>query len=379
VRFKGDILQRNYQQESILPNKTTKRLYLIPILSKALDVMELLQAERAPLSLEAVFQRTKFSKTSVYRILQTLLHRGYVARSGDGLYRLVSLPLKLRFGFASQSAEMPFSQAVTQSLQSAAAASGVDLMILDNRYDAATALKNAEEFVSSRIDLVIEFQVEQQVAPVIADRIAAAGIPLIAIDIPHPHAIYFGVDNYRVGYDAGLLLADHALAHWHGQVEWVLGLDIEEAGPLVQSRITGAFEGVRSKLDGLPVESFVRIDGRGMHDKSYRLVLDFLKRHPRDRRILMAAATDTSALGALQAVEELKRGKQVVIVGQDCIPEVVDEMRKPGSPIIGSVSHEVSEYGPRIIELGLGLLRGRSVAPYNYVIHRMVSSESLRG
>jgi ribose transport system substrate-binding protein len=134
--------------------------------------MELLQTERASMSLEAVYQRTKFSKTSVYRILQTLLHRGYVARSGDGLYRLVSLPLKLRFGFAGQSSEMPFSQAVTESLQSAAAASGVDLLILDNRYDAATALKNAEEFVRSRIDLVIEFQVEQQVAPVIADRIA---------------------------------------------------------------------------------------------------------------------------------------------------------------------------------------------------------------
>jgi ribose transport system substrate-binding protein len=341
--------------------------------------MELLQAERAPMSLEAVYQRTRFSKTSVYRILQTLLHRGYVARAGDGLYRLVSLPLKLRFGFAGQSAEMPFSQAVTQSLQSAAAASGVDLMILDNRYDAATAVRNVEEFVRSRIDLVIEFQVEQQVAPVIADRIAAAGIPLIAIDIPHPHAIYFGVDNYRVGYDAGLLLAEHALTNWRGQVDWILGLDIEEAGPLVQSRITGAFEGIRSKLEGIPVESFVRIDGRGMHDKSYRLVLDFLKRHPKDRHVLIAAATDTSALGALQAVEELKRGKQIVIVGQDCISEAIDEMRKPGSPIIGSVSHEVNEYGPRIIELGLGLLRGRSVPPYNYVTHKMVTSESLQG
>ncbi len=362
-----------------MPNKTTKRLYLIPILSKALDVMELLQAERAPMSLEAVYQRTKFSKTSVYRILQTLLHRGYVARAGDGLYRLVSLPLKLRFGFAGQSAEMPFSQAVTQSLQSAAAASGVDLMVLDNRYDAATALKNAEEFVRSRIDLVIEFQVEQQVAPVIADRIAAAGIPLIAIDIPHPHAIYFGVDNYRVGYDAGLMLADYSLTHWRGEVDWALGLDIEEAGPLVQSRITGAFEGIRSKLDNVPPELFVRIDGRGMHDKSYRLVLDFLKRHPKDRHILIAAASDTSALGALQAVEELKRAKQVVIVGQDCIPEVIDEMRKPGSPIIGSISHEVNEYGPRIIELGLGLLRGRNVPPYNYVTHKIVTSESLQG
>ena len=362
-----------------MANKTTKRLYLIPILSKALDVMELLQGERAPMSLEAVYQRTRFSKTSVYRILQTLLHRGYVARSGDGLYRLVSLPLKLRFGFAGQSAEMPFSQAVTQSLQAAAASSGVDLLVLDNRYDAATAMKNAEEFVRSRIDLVIEFQVEQHVAPVIADRIAAAGIPLIAIDIPHPHAIYFGVDNYRVGYDAGLLLAEHALSQWRGQVDWVLGLDMEEAGPLVQSRITGAFEGVRSRIEGVPVESFVRLDGRGLHDKSYRMVLDFLKRHPKDKRILIAAATDTSALGALQAVEELKRGKHAAIVGQDCIPEAIDEMRKPGSPIIGSVSHEAGEYGPRIMEIGLGLLRGRSVPPYNYVTHKTVTSASLQG
>ena len=67
----------------------------------------------------------------------------------------------------------------------------------------ATAVRNAEEFVKNKVDLVIEFQVEQEVAPVIGDKIAGAGIPLIAIDIPHPHATYFGVDNYRLGLEAG--------------------------------------------------------------------------------------------------------------------------------------------------------------------------------
>jgi ribose transport system substrate-binding protein len=33
---------------------------------------------------------------------------------------------------------------------------------------------------------------------VLADKIDAAGIPLIAVDIPHPHATFFGVNNYRV-------------------------------------------------------------------------------------------------------------------------------------------------------------------------------------
>jgi ribose transport system substrate-binding protein len=358
---------------------TTKRLYLIPILSKALDIMELLQAEKSPMVLEEVYQRTRFSKTSVYRILQTLVHRGYVAKTSDGLYRLVSLPMKMRFGFGSQSAEMPFSEAVTSSLRAAAAASGVDLQVLDNRYDAATALKNAEEFIRSRVDLVVEFQIDRRIAPVIADKIAGAGIPLIAIDIPHPHATYFGVDNYRVGFDAGDLLAEYSLKHWKGTVSWVLGLDLEEAGTLVQSRITGAFDGIRSKLPDLPVESYVRIDGRGMREKSHRVVVDFLSRHAKDRNILIVAATDTSALGALEAVKELKREKQVVIVGQDCIPEVVEQMKMPDSPIIGSVSHEVNDYGPRIVEIGLALLRGRTVPPYNYIEHKLITRDSLNG
>ena len=357
--------------------KTTKRLYLIPVLSKALDILELVQAENQPMTLESVHRQTRISKTTVYRVLKTFVHRGYLSQSPDGLYRQVTREKKLRFGFAGQSAEMPFSNEVTESLKDAAASVGVDLLVLDNRYDAATALKNAEEFVRSKVDLIIEFQVEQEVAPIIADKIAEANIPLIAIDIPHPHATYFGVDNYRVGIEAGETLAAYATANWGGRVNWVIGLDLPEAGQLVQSRIVGAFEGVRSGIPDLPVESYVRIDGRGMRDRSKMLVSDFLQRHPKDKHILIAAATDSSALGAVDAVRENKRDKHVVIVGQDCIAEAVAEMRRDRSPLIGSVSHEAASYGPSLMHLGLSLLRGQTVAPYNYVAHKVVTRELL--
>ena len=355
--------------------KTTRLLYLIPVLTKALDILELLQAEKQPLSLEAIHRETKISKTTVYRVLKTFIHRGYLVQGPDGLYRQVSRTKKLRFGYASQSSDMPFSVQVTESLKEAAVSLGVDLLILDNRYDAETALLNAEEFVRARVDLVIEFQVEQEIAPMIADKIAAANIPLIAIDIPHPHATFFGVDNYRIGVEAGETLAAYALAHWEGSVNWIIGLDLPEAGNLVQSRITGAFEGVKSKIPDLPVECFVRIDGRGVRDRSRKLIADFLERHPRDRHILIAAATDTSALGALDAVREKKREKHVVIVGQDCIPEALDEIRTNKSPLIGSVSHETASYGPSLLHLGLALLRGQTVPPYNYVAHKMVTRD----
>jgi ribose transport system substrate-binding protein len=355
-----------------LSQQKNKRLYLIPILSKAIDILELLESENRPLALEEIFQRSQISKTSIYRILKTFAHRGYVAQNSSGSYRLMARPRKIRFGFAGESAEMPFSEAVTSSLKAAASASGVDLILRDNRYEADTALRNAKEFVAEGVDLVIEFQIEERIAPLIAHTISRAGIPLIAVDIPHPSAVYFGVDNFQVGYEAGEILARHALNQWKGQADWVLGLDLAEAGTFVQSRISGAFEGVRSVLPQIPQNAYVRLDGRGLRQTSAQVVSDFMQRRGRTDRVLIAAATDTSALGALQTVKRLKREKLTAIVGQDCIPEVVEELRQKGTSLIASISHEAHTYGPRLIQLGITLLRGNTVQPYNYVQHRVM-------
>src|SRR5208337_4716925 len=225
--------------------------------------------------------------------------------SQNGLYRLVSRPRRLRFGFAAQSAEMPFSVAVAQSVTAAAAASGVELLILDNRFDPDAAIQNAEEFVAKRVDLVLEFQVEEAVAPRIAHIFKKADIPLIAIDVPHPNATYFGVDNFECGYEAGNLLAQHALRKWKGKAEWVLGVGFPEAGSFVESRITGAFDAVRAHLPHLADPCFLEMDGRGQREPSRKAAAAFLAANPSSRRILVAAATDSSALGVLDAAREL--------------------------------------------------------------------------
>ncbi len=354
-----------------------KRLYLIPILSKALDVLELLEHANGSIALEDVYQQTGISKTSIYRILKTLVHRGYVAQGEGGQYRLVSRPRRLRFGFAAQSSEMPFSLAVTSSVTAAAAKAGVELLHLDNRYDPDLAIKNAEEFVRQRVDLVLEFQVEEHVAPHIAHIFKKAEIPLIAIDVPHPNATYFGVDNFEVGYEAGALLAQFAIGKWSCKADWVLGIGFSEAGSFVQSRITGAFEAIRERLSQIPSDRFFRIDGRGMRQPSAVAITELLRTQRKGQRFLVAASTDSSALGVLDAARQFGREQDFAIVGQDCIPEVLEEMRKDSSAIIGSISHGAESYGPRLIQLGITLLRGRIVPPYNYVRHFVVTPASL--
>ena len=160
-------------------------------------------------------------------------------------------------------------------------------------------------------------------------------------------------------------------------MDWVLGVGFNEAGSFVQSRITGAFEAVRQRLQPLQPDQFVQLDGRGSRNPSRLAVAEFLKSRTRSERILVAAATDSSALGVLDAVREVNREQNIAVVGQDCIADALEEMRSGQSALIGSISHEAETYGPRLIQLGIAMLRGHAVPPYNYVRHKVVTPESL--
>ena len=95
-----------------LPKSSHKQLYLVPTLSRAWEMLDLLEAEKSPRSLDAICRRLKVPKTTVFRILKTLVHRRLLVQTQNGQYRLVSRPKEMRFGFAGQSSEMPFSEAV---------------------------------------------------------------------------------------------------------------------------------------------------------------------------------------------------------------------------------------------------------------------------
>jgi ribose transport system substrate-binding protein len=91
-------------------------------------------------------------------------------------------------------------------LQRAAIAEGIELISLDNRYNSKIARRNANLLVGEKVDLVIEFQTDQDVTPIVAATYREAGIPLIAMDIPHPGATYYGANNYEAGLIAGRYL-----------------------------------------------------------------------------------------------------------------------------------------------------------------------------
>lgn len=60
----------------------------VQVLDRAFDILEELARARGPLGLTALAQRTSMSKSTVFRIVHTLVVRGYVEKTLEGTYAI---------------------------------------------------------------------------------------------------------------------------------------------------------------------------------------------------------------------------------------------------------------------------------------------------
>ena len=247
---------------------------------------------------------------------------------------------------------------------------------MDNRHSVKVALKNADALISRRVDLVLEFQGYENAAPVIASRFLQAGIPVIAIEIPHPGATFFGADNYQAGLMGGRALAKWTRTHWNGEVDEVILLEERVAGALPCSRVSGMLAGLRAGLPALCETPVSHFDGGGSYRSSSEVVRKHLKKRI-SRRTLIAANNDPSALGALRAFEEHGRAENCAVISQNSIPEARQELRRQGSRLIGSVAYFPERYGDQLIPLALSLVNGAPVPPAVFVKHVLITPHNV--
>jgi ribose transport system substrate-binding protein len=252
----------------------------------------------------------------------------------------------------------------------------MELICVDNRYSPKIAQRNADVLVREKVDLVIEFQTDEHVAPIVSAKYREAGIPLIAIEVPHPGATYFGANNYEAGLIGGRHLGRWAKQHWHSEVSEIVLIALERAGSLPKMRLTGMLVGMKETCPQLENCQVSYLEGDGKLGESFEAMRRHL-RTSRSRRFLIGAINDPSALGALRALQEAGRSESCAIMGQNASPEGRAELRVPGTRLIGSVAYFPEKYGAEIVAVALDILHRRSVPPAVFVKHQLVTPDTV--
>jgi ribose transport system substrate-binding protein len=353
--------------------------YTVEAVARACDVLAAFRDSSEFLDLGQVAGRTGLHKVTAFRILSTLVAKNLVEKVGPRAYRSRFKPLprgQHLIGYASQSEVIPFISTVSESVKAAARAAEVNLLILNNRASRTTALRNADLMIERRVDLVIEFQKISEVAPLLAERFFKAGIPLIAVDNPHPGAVYFGADNYKAGRMGGMHLGKWAARHWEGKIDEIVLIQSAVSGPILEARVLGIYDGILDNLPHCVRTPLFRYDTQARYDNTLDTIRKHLRRS-RAERILVGGVNDQSALAALEAFREFGREAHCAVVGQDAVIESRQEMRRPNTRLVGSVAYFPESYGEGLIRLALDILEGRDHPQAVFTHHQLVTPENV--
>jgi ribose transport system substrate-binding protein len=175
---------------------------------------------------------------------------------------------------------------------------------------------------------------------------------------------------------AGRCLARHAKEFWEGYVDEILVIETSCTGRVSQMRVAGICTGIGEVLPTSKKFPIVFIDGEG----KFKATLGRVRNHLRScvaKRILVGAANDPEALGALRAFQEIGHEANCVVVGQNAEPEARDEMRQPKTRLIGSVAYFPERYGEGIVRLALDILSGKSAPPAVFTKHKLITPQNV--
>jgi ribose transport system substrate-binding protein len=350
---------RTTAQKAITQPRSGHRL---ETLSRACALLRQFQDESAPLSLSEVVKRNSFERTICFRLLHTLVEEGFLRRIEGAKYASnfhLRTAQRFRIGYASQGHDT-FASALSQGLRWAATQQQVDLIEYDNAYSEKQAIRNAQILIRERVDLAIEFQVHDRISAKLAKMFSTADIPVIAVEIPQPGAIFYGVDNHRAGLIAGRAMIKAAQQRWTEPCCEVLLAGLEIAGALPNLRLAGVMQSLRKSIP--PQTIVTNLDSRGEFVRSFEMTRKHLQ-HTQRRKTLLAGVNDAAVLGSLRAFEEAGRGQECIAVGLGGTTEARRELRLPSSSLAATVAFFPERYGEGLISLALDVLHNRHVPP----------------
>ena len=270
---------------------------------------------------------------------------------------------------------------IRESFALAARPYSIDLVFYDNHRDDARAVANAEAAIERRVDLYVQYHRGAANATV-AQKMKAAGIPVLAINEPVPGAPLYSLDNAAAGRTAGDALAQFAARTWSGQptVAVVIGR-VSAAADRVPERVQGVTDALRVKL---PAARVTALDTQGNPAQVASLLGAFLTANP-SRKVLIAATDDTTALACKTAVEAAGRARDAAIVGQGVDRTIhggindrkeIDPTNR-NSIVIGSVAFYLDRLGYEVLPLALRMLRGEPVPARTLTPHKLITAANV--
>jgi ribose transport system substrate-binding protein len=255
-----------------------------------------------------------------------------------------------------------------------------NLIIMDNQYDSVLGLKNADIMLSKRPDFFIEFQSDAKVNNIVAQKFTAAGIPILAIDVPVPGAPFMGVNNWKVALMGGRYMAKLIKEQWGGwdAVDMVVLLQMPAGGDVTMLRSEGFAAALVEEFGPEAEDKIVRTDGgMGQSEEAKAAMDDVLAAHPNEKKIAVTSINEQTMAGAIASLQTAGRWDPddiiVITLGVD---ELGQSQIRDGLSDAG-IAFFPEHYGEYVVPAVCAMLEGEAVPPWIYVENVVITKDNI--
>lgn len=261
-------------------------------------------------------------------------------------------------GLMVQDMSNPFFSAMERGAKRAAKSIGATVNTQDAQLDLANQNTQIDAFIQQGVNLIVVSAVDESgIEPAIA-RAKQAGIIVIAVDTPAKGADAVVMTD---AVQAGEKSCDYLFTKLGGQGNVLLvdGTPIQT----IIDRINGCKK-VAKKYPGIKIVG----QQASKNDRASGLMVttDMLTANPGVKGIF--GMNDPSALGAVLAVEQAGKSSSIIVTGVDGSPEGVAELKRKGSPFIGTATQNPGAMVEKAVAIASDMLNGKQPAEKTILI-----------
>ncbi len=228
---------------------------------------------------------------------------------------------QLVIGLSMNTQTNPFFVSVKEGAQKGAEELGAKLVVTDAQNDASTQMKDVENLITQKPDLIIIDPADSDAIVAAIQEANDAKIPVITIDRAAKGGdvvSHMGFNAIKAGGLEGQFIADTVKGKGNVvEIQGIMGTNV------AQDRSKG-FNDVIAKYPDIKKVATQSADFD--RAKAMKVMENILQANKNIQAVY--AANDEMALGCLEAIEAAGRTKDIVLVGNDCLDDTMKAIKE---------------------------------------------------
>lgn len=253
------------------------------------------------------------------KLIAAILTGAMAATMVSGVSVMAEEDESYTIGFSPYTLTNEYFTAVLDGVQTACEETGSELIYFDPQNDPTQQASQIDDMIASGIDALVYIPYDSAGAQTVLQTCKDAGVKVINVDnviTEDDYDLVDGIiasDNTQLGYLSGQWVAEN-----HPDGANILIVHLQTAESCIVN-VDGFWKGIEENADNKDAFKEVQVvEGEGSTETSFNVVSDALQAH--DEIDVIYCINDTSALGAVQAVEDAGKTGEIDILGKDGAP-----------------------------------------------------------